>query len=79
MIGLKDHGASQPGLIMGRTQTLTMFLQAKSVFVAALISLLGTFSCFAQNVPSNAFKGIQVELPSNGHVRVENQFGESRC
>ena len=53
-----------------------MFLQAKCVFVAALIGLLATLSCFAQNVPSNAFEGIQIELPSNGHVRVENQFGE---
>lgn len=53
-----------------------MFLNAKSVFVAALLSVLATLSCFAQNVPSNAFEGIQIELPSNGHIRVENQFGQ---
>jgi len=53
-----------------------MFLQSKSLFVAALVLVIASFSCFAQNVPSNAFEGIQIELPSNGHVRVENQFGE---
>jgi VWFA-related protein len=53
-----------------------MFLKAKSVFAATLFSLLATISCFAQNVRSNAFEGVQIELPANGHIRVENQFGE---
>lgn len=53
-----------------------MFLNAKSVFAAALFFALATLSCFAQSVPSNSFEGIQIELPSNGHIRVENQFGE---
>lgn len=53
-----------------------MFVQAKSVFAVALVSVLATVSCFAQNVPSNAFEGIQIELPASGHIRVENQFGE---
>jgi Ca-activated chloride channel homolog len=63
-------------LVITGPQIPAMFLQAKSVFFAALISVLATLSCLAQNVPSNAFEGIQIELPSNGHVRVENQFGE---
>jgi VWFA-related protein len=53
-----------------------MFLQAKRVVVAGLFLALATFSCFAQNPPANAFDGVQIELPANGHVRVENQFGE---
>lgn len=53
-----------------------MFLQAKRVFTAALFLALVPLSCFAQTAPANAFDGIQIELPANGHVRVENQFGE---
>jgi VWFA-related protein len=53
-----------------------MFLQAKRLFFSALFLALVTFSCFAQAAPGNAFDGIQIELPANGHVRVENQFGE---
>lgn len=53
-----------------------MFLQVKRVLAALLFSAFATFSCFAQNVPGNTFEGVQIELPANGHVRVENQFGE---
>jgi VWFA-related protein len=53
-----------------------MFLQAKRLFAAAFFLSLVPLSCFAQNAPANAFDGIQIELPANGHVRVENQFGE---
>jgi VWFA-related protein len=53
-----------------------MFLQAKRVFVAAWFLALATLSCFAQSTAGNAFDGVQIELPANGHVRVENQFGE---
>ncbi|MDQ2921650.1 MAG: VWA domain-containing protein [Acidobacteriota bacterium] len=52
-----------------------MFFQAKRVFAAALFSALVTLSCFAQTAPSNAFEGIQIELPASGHIRIENQFG----
>ena len=53
-----------------------MFLKAKSVFAAAMVFALATLSGFAQSLPSNSFEGIQIELPSNGQIRVENQFGE---
>jgi len=53
-----------------------MFLQAKRVFAAALLPAFVILSCFAQTAPGNAFDGIQIELPANGHLRVENQFGE---
>ncbi len=53
-----------------------MFLQAKSVFVALLLAVLAVLSCFGQNRPSNSFEGIQIELPANSRIRVENQFGE---
>jgi VWFA-related protein len=53
-----------------------MFVQAKRLFAAGLFSALVTLSCLAQNAPSNAFEGIQIELPASGHVRIENQFGE---
>jgi VWFA-related protein len=53
-----------------------MFFKAKSVFVTILVSMLAALSCFAQSGSSNTFEGIQIELPSNGHIRVENQFGE---
>lgn len=53
-----------------------MFLKANSVFATILIFALAAPSGFAQNGSSNAFEGIQIELPANGHVRVENQFGE---
>jgi len=53
-----------------------MFVQATRVIAAALFSALVTLSCLAQTAPSNAFEGIQIELPASGHVRIENQFGE---
>jgi VWFA-related protein len=53
-----------------------MFLQAKRVFLVAWFLALVTLSCFAQSAPRNAFDGVQIELPANGHVRVENLFGE---
>ena len=52
-----------------------MFLQAKRVFAAALFPALVTLSCFAQSAPSNSFEGVQIELPSSGRIRIENQFG----
>jgi VWFA-related protein len=53
-----------------------MFLQVKRVFVAALFLVFVSVSCFAQAEPSNSFGSIEIELPANGRVRVENQFGE---
>ncbi len=52
-----------------------MFLQAKRVFAAVLFPALVTLSCFAQSAPSNSFEGVQIELPANGRIRIENQFG----
>jgi VWFA-related protein len=52
-----------------------MLFSAKTVF-AAIVFVLATVSCLAQSRPSNTFEGIQIELPANGHIRVENQFGE---
>lgn len=51
-------------------------MQAKRVFAAALLPALVTLSCFAQTAPSNAFEGVQIELPASGHIRIENKFGE---
>lgn len=46
------------------------------VFAAAVFSAFVALFCFAQNGPSNAFEGVQIELPAGGRVRIENQFGE---
>jgi Ca-activated chloride channel homolog len=54
-----------------------MFSQSLTrVFAAVLLSSFVPLFCFAQNGPSNAFEGVQIELPASGRMRIENQFGE---
>ncbi|HEV2885213.1 MAG TPA: VWA domain-containing protein [Pyrinomonadaceae bacterium] len=48
----------------------------KRAFVVASLSFAVCASCFAQSVAGSSFDGIQIEVPSGGQVRVENQFGE---
>ena len=75
MIGFETSWHLSPEFRNHRPQILLMFLQAKRAFAAALFPALVTISCFAQSAPGNAFEGIQIELPANGNIRVENQFG----
>ena len=54
-----------------------MFFQLlRRVFTAAIFFALVALSGFAQTGSGNIFEGVQVELPTGGHIRIENQYGD---
>src|SRR2546426_6956218 len=53
-----------------------MFSQfSNRVFAALLLLVPLALSCFAQNAPGNTDQDIQIEVPADGHIRLDNQFG----
>lgn len=48
----------------------------KRVFIVSLLPLLLAAQGFGQNPPGQTFDGVQVELPTGEHLRIENQYGE---
>ena len=54
-----------------------MFLQSlKRVLAALFLPALLALSCFAQTDTSESYRGVQIEFPENGKLRIENELGE---
>jgi VWFA-related protein len=45
------------------------------LFLAALMAL----SCFAQTATSDSYPGVQIEFPTSGKLRIENELGEVKA
>ncbi|MDQ5846392.1 MAG: VWA domain-containing protein [Acidobacteriota bacterium] len=46
------------------------------VFAAVSLALFVAGGCFSQTTNSDADGGLRIEMPVDGHVRIENQFGK---
>lgn len=51
----------------------TLFQRVLATVSLMLFAVLG---CFAQTINSDAGGGLRIEMPVDGHVRIENQFGK---
>jgi len=52
-----------------------MVLPLRRVFVAVFLQVLLAAICLAQTSTSAAYKGVQIDFPASGQLRIDNQFG----